>query len=186
MTCRLCRPWSHTNIQFILGNFYVLWNFFLCVLGHLILLIPYNNNNTQWFATRCAGEPIITAMNQWLYISSLTTIITTLIAAALYGSTHWPPLEKERDAEALTLIQRLSYRVPFFVAFVFYVFRSLLLTYRGLPLLMACIPPSLLLSNVMASGGLCIVFLQCLTYAMSPMLLLLYSVIEINKCASLA
>jgi hypothetical protein len=121
------------------------------------------------------------ALKDWLYISSVTTIITTFICAALYNATHWPSLENERDAAAETPARRASFRLPFFITYVFYVGRSLLLLYRAIPLLSMC-TQSLSLFPAASSGGILIVMAQCITYGLSPLGLLLYSVTQLNKC----
>lgn len=181
MTCsgieRWCSVANQTQaVAFTLGNMVALWSFFLCIAGHWSLL---EASNATWAGVRC-GNAVEHALKNWLYISSLTTIITTLICLALYNATHWPPLENERDSDAETSAQRLSYRLPFFITYVFYAGRSLLLLYRAIPLLSLCTHFTVVSSG---GGGILVVMLQCLTYGLSPMGILLYSVIELNKCS---
>ncbi len=159
-------------------NLFALWNFFLCASG-LWFSVPNDNKNTT-VIMHCRDQHANEALLDWLYVSSVSTAVAVLIVLALYNATHWPTLERERDNKARSAARRCTYRLPFLTVFLFYLGRSLLLLYRALPLLVLC---TLDLNTPLSMGPVpSVALLQCVTFALAPFLLLVYTVSQLNTC----
>lgn len=115
-----------------------------------------------WRATNTSAPE---ELAHWLYTSSITTLVATLVIAVSVVALNWPHDQPSALQQQRPLAYRLWCQTPFIIMYILFVYRVSLLLYRAVafsPHWDCC------------AFDMTLVLTQCLTYALALALGLLY------------